>query len=56
MDERTFQSNLVEVTVNFRDGGVEIADALIRGQAVQTGSVDAAMAALGRSSSSSRER
>ncbi len=52
VDERTFESNVVEVTVNFRDDWVEIADVLSQGQAVRLGSIDAALAALDRTSSS----
>lgn len=52
VDERTFESNVVEVTVNFRDDWVEIADVLSRGQAVRMDSIDAAIAALGRTPSS----
>lgn len=44
--QRTFESNLVEVIVNFRDGWVEICDVLAVDRTVRLDSIDAAVTLL----------
>ncbi|MFN8019909.1 MAG: hypothetical protein U0Q03_00140 [Acidimicrobiales bacterium] len=48
-EQRTYESNVVEVTVNFRLGWVEIADVLSADHTIRLASIESALDLLGPS-------